>query len=319
MLSLVTGATGFLGSHLTRLLAARGEKVRVLVRASSDRRRLAGIGAAVDYAEGDVTDRAAIDRAMTGVERVFHCAAMYVIGTRNAERMRAVNVAGTENVLGAAIEHGALAVHVSSTAALGPSPPGVVADETRWAGDEPRSAYEATKRAAHERARVLGSKPGARVRIAMPVTIYGPDDPSLVGRAHALLVRGLMPIAALATVRLTLVHVDDCAAGLALVAERGSDRGEYVLGGDVTTFRGWFDAAARAAGRAPPRVWLPDAVVGVAGRAGKLAPPLVREGIAMGLGVDWAYSGEKARRELGWEPRGLEQGLRETMAWYRKR
>src|SRR5579883_3310248 len=179
MLSLVTGATGFLGSHLARTLAARGDAVRVLVRAGSDRRRLAGV--AVEYAEGDVTDRASLDRATAGVDRVFHCAAMYVIGARDAERMRAVNVGGTENVLGAAIDHGALAVHVSSTAALGPSPAGVVCDETRWAGDTPRSAYEATKRAAHESARVLAGRPGARVRIASPVTIYGPDDPSLVG------------------------------------------------------------------------------------------------------------------------------------------
>ena len=317
MLSLVTGATGFLGSHLARALAARGDGVRVLARVTSDRRRLAG--AKVELAEGDVTDRSSIDRAMTGVECVYHCAAMYVIGARDAERMRAVNVGGTENVLGAAIDRGALAVHVSSTAALGPSPAGVVCDETRWAGDEPRSAYEATKRAAHEVARGLASKPGARVRIASPVTIYGPDDPSLVGRAHSLLVRGLMPIAALANVRLTLVHVDDCAEGVALVAERGVDRGEYVLGADVTTFRGWFEAAARAAGRAPPRVYLPDAVLGVAGRAGKLVPPLVREGLAMGLGVDWAYSGDKAKRELGWKTRSLEEGLAETMGWYRKR
>jgi nucleoside-diphosphate-sugar epimerase len=120
---------------------------------------------------------------------------------------------------------------------------------------------------------------------------------------------------------MTMVHVDDCAEGLALVAERGEDGEEYILGESVVTFRGWFDALGRVSQRRAPAVYLPAWLVRgfgpLAARAAPLAgfdPALVREGLAMA--ERWAFSGEKARRELGWRPRSLESGLSETMAWY---
>jgi dihydroflavonol-4-reductase len=316
MLSLVTGATGFLGSRLAHALTARGERVRALVRASSDRRRLTGLD--LEWAEGDVTDRASVQRAVRGVDRVFHCAAVYEMGAGDPERMRAVNVAGTQHVLSAAAEGRAVAVHVSSVVALGPTGEGKVGDESHWAGDAPRSPYEATKREAHLVARQM-ARAGSRVRIALPVTIYGPDDPSLTGETHKWIARGAMRVAALAEVPMTLVHVDDCAEALALLAERGKDGEEYVLADRAVTFREWFTMAASAAGRRPPSAWLPDSLVMGVARVSAVAPPLVREGLAMSLGVRWAFRGDKARRELGWAPRPLEDGLRETMSWYRAR
>lgn len=315
MLSLVTGATGFLGSHLARVLAERGDRVRALVRKTSDRRRLAGIDA-IEWAEGDVTDAPSVERALEGVERVFHCAAVYEIGASDPAKMRAVNVGGTQNVLRVAAERRVPAVHVSSVVALGPTRAGELADESHWTGDTPRSHYEATKREAHRNARSM-ARAGARLRIALPVTIYGPDDPSLTGETHKWIARGAMRVGALADVDMTFVHVDDCAEALVLVAERGKDGQEYIVAERSVTFREWFTLAARAAGRRPPAAWLPDVLVRGFARASAVAPPLVREGLAMSVDARWAFRGDKARRELGWSPRSLEEGLRETMAFYR--
>jgi dihydroflavonol-4-reductase len=102
-LSLVTGATGFLGSHLARVLAARGDTVRALVRPTSDRRRLAGIDA-IEWAEGDVTDALSVERPLAGVARVFHCGAVYEIGASDTAKIHSANVGGAQNVLRAASE-----------------------------------------------------------------------------------------------------------------------------------------------------------------------------------------------------------------------
>ena len=100
------------------------------------------------------------------------------------------------------------------------------------------------------------------------------------------------------------------------MAERGNDGDEYILGGTCLTFREWLTLAATVAGRRPPDVWLPDIVVRGLAAASRLTPPLVREELAMSLFAPWAFRADKARRDLGWTPRSLEEGLRETMAFY---
>jgi dihydroflavonol-4-reductase len=314
--SLVTGATGFLGSRLAHALAARGRRVRILARPTSDTRRIDGLD--VDVARGDVTDATSVGRALEGVDTVYHCAAIYEIGARDPAAMRAVNVGGPQNVLRAAAERRMLAIHVSSVAALGPTRPGESGTESHWAGDAPRSPYEATKREAHTIARSM-AKAGARIRLGVPVTIYGPDDPSLTGQTHRWIARGAMKVGAFADLPMTFVHVDDCAEGLALVAEKGTDGGEYILAERSATFREWFTLASRAAGRSPPLFWLPDGVMRGAAVASSMAPAVVREGLAMSLGMHWAFRGDRARRELGWRPRPFDEGLRDTMAHYRRR
>ncbi|HEV3354621.1 MAG TPA: NAD-dependent epimerase/dehydratase family protein [Acidimicrobiales bacterium] len=316
MTSLVTGATGFLGSRTAAALCERGERVRVLVRTTSNRRRLEGLP--VEYAEGDVTDRASVEKALDGVEVVYHSAALYELGTGDPEYMERVNVGGTENVLSAAHERGILAIHVSSVAALGPTGTQPVV-EGHWRQDMPRSPYEATKKRAHLLARSMAES-GARVRISMPGSIYGPDDPSLLGTAHKFLFRG-MPVAVGASLIMSFVNVDDCADGLVRIAERGHDGEEYILVGETATFRKWFETIADVTGKNPPRFYLPDFVVWDVGDVVRRVVPgrpgrILRDAIAMSAGENWSFSGEKARRELGWEPHSLRQGMVELRDWY---
>jgi dihydroflavonol-4-reductase len=319
---LVTGGTGFLGSRLARALTARGDDVRVLMRPTSDRRRLAGLP--VEEAIGDVTDAASVARAIDGVDVVFHAAAMYEFGPRDPAFMERTNVGGTRNVLDAAAARGLLAVCVSSTAALGPTGTGTQ-DETHRASSPPHSAYEATKRAAHDLALEHAAR-GHRVRIACPGTIYGPDDPSLGGMFHRLYAKGLIRVGFLPDMKMTLVHLDDCADGLIRVADGGKDGETYILAGQIVTFREWFEGLARAASRKPPRVFVGERALARLKPLASLGAPLVglspalaREAIAMSAGTHWAYSSDKARRELGWSPRELDEGLADTLAWYRRK
>ena len=311
---LVTGATGFLGSRIARKLIERGVAVRALVRTSSDRRRIADLP--IEFAEGDVTDRASIERAVDGVDRVFHAAALYEIGASDPARMEAINVGGTRNVLEAASARSIFTVYTSSVVALGPTHDHT-ADESHWAGTAPRSAYEATKRAAHEIARSFAKT----TAIALPVTIYGPDDPSLTGQAHRFFARGLIRVASFADLKMTLVHVDDCADAHIRMAERAQPGEELIIAAQVVTFREWFGALARVSGRRPPR-FVPNWMARAAGPVGAVLAPLagfrsstVREGLAMSQ--NWAFSGERARRTLDWQPRALDDGLSEVMAYYR--
>ena len=320
MTTLVTGATGFLGSELARQLAADGERVRVLVRETSDRRRLEG--ADVEVAIGDVTDRGSVAAALEGVSVVHHAAALYEIGTQQADRMRRVNVDGTRNVLEEAAQRGITAVYVSSVAALGPTGKEPVGEE-HWAPTPAPSVYGETKREAHLVFRELAAA-GAPVRAALPTTIYGPDDDSIFGRLTAFVASGFAVVGTAPPNVASYVHVADCAAGLRAIAAKGGDGEEYLLTVDVHPMRDWFDLACDAAGRRRPLVYLPFAAVRVAAQLARPIAPFVRvprelvdEGMSMAGDTDYAFTGEKAMRELGWRGRTLQEGLVDTMAWYR--
>lgn len=299
MTTLVTGAAGFLGSHIVRNLVARGEAVRSL-----DRRP------GVDLV-ADITDRAAMDRAMLGVSRVIHVAAIYELGTRDVARMERVNVQGTENVLAAARDANVPAVHVSTVAALGPTGVALV-DETHWNDESPRSAYAATKRAAHLVARRSGA------RIAMPATIFGPGDPSMFGRAHRLLRRAPFGIVARPEMRLCFVHVVDCAAGVIAVADRGRDGREYALSAGVLPLGDWLGRFKS------PSIGVPDRVLDLGATLASRIPQRIRdrsamlrlleEAGAMSANVHWSYDGARARNELGWAPRNIETCMAEAAA-----
>jgi dihydroflavonol-4-reductase len=315
---LVTGATGFLGSHVVRKLVARGDDVRVLLRASSDRSRLDGL----EYhaVVGDVTDEASVEQAFDhdgGVDLVFHCAAVVEFGPRDPSAMAGINVGGTKHVLRAAASRDTLVVHVSSLAALGATP----ADEppqgeSYWNPEVPVAIYEQQKREAHLFARELIGG-GARIRLAMPGGIYGVGDQSTMFDLIRTFSLWPMPLGYLPEIRQSTVNVDDCADALIRIADRGADGEEYVVVAESTTIREWLESIARGAGRRPPTVYVPTSVVrALGGPSGTIAgwfgqsPEMVPETIAVAT-HDASYSGDKLRRELDWSPRDLDTGMAE--------
>jgi farnesol dehydrogenase len=313
MRAVVTGATGFLGSRVARQLTEHGYDVRVLVRETSDLSRLNGVD--VERAIGDVTDRSSVLRAVDGADLVFHCAALVELGPRDRSRLEQVNVGGTRNVLEAAVDNDAIAVHVSSVSALGPTGPDEV-DES-WLSPEPATvAYEQTKRDAHLLARSMAAG-GAKVRIGIPGGIYGYGDVSSMAALITAFTSYPTPVGYMPELVQSLVNVDDCATGLRLIAERAEDGDEFILCADAVPFRTWFELIAAGAGRRPPFGFVPTSWVRRTSRP--VAAVLRRTGGNAGMITDTvaiatrhqAFTGEKARRELGWEPRDLRRGMTE--------
>lgn len=313
----LTGATGFLGGALAARLVARGHEVVALARKTSRTFALRALG--IQIAEGDVTDRASLRAPLTGADAVFHLAAWYELGVRELARMRSVNVDGTRNVLETAVEAGVRCiVHTSSVAALGSSG-GALADEGHAHPGGFASLYEQTKHEAHAVARGLAER-GAPVRLALPGTIFGPGDGSLVAslvRAH---LKGLVRARAFSSLPMSLVYVDDCAAGLELVAERGADGREYILVGAVLSVAEWLERMSDLTGLPAPSREVPLGVLRAASAlfplvapALGLAPDTLRDGIAMAEGHAWAFSAERARRELGWRPTDFDLALARTL------
>lgn len=311
MRALVTGATGFLGSRVARRLGEVGTDVRVIVRPTSDLRRLDGLD--VDIVHGDVTDRASVFAATRDVDVVYHCAALVELGPPDTTRLHDVNVNGTRHVLEAAADVGALAVHVSSVSALGPTGVEPV-DETWWSPEEPSVPYERTKRAAHELARSFAAN-GARVRIGIPGGIYGYGDESSMAALITAFASYPTPVGYMPELVQSLVNVDDCAEGLRLIADRGDDGDEFILCADAVPFRRWFELIAFGAGRRAPIAFVPTGAVRWASRP--IAGVMRRVGANPGVVTDTvaiatrhqAFSGDKARSELGWQPRDLRQGM----------
>jgi dihydroflavonol-4-reductase len=312
---LVTGASGFLGSRVVHQLRALGHEATVLLRATSDRSRLAGLEHTV--AIGDVTDAASVERAVEDVDAVIHTAGRADMGGDPADLER-VNVDGARHVFEAAAEAGVPVVHVSSVTALGPTGP-EPEDETFWSEEEPVTAYQRTKREGHALARELRAA-GADIRVGIPGGVYGPGDTSALGRMIRLYMTVPMPIVAFRDAIQSTVQVDDCADGLVRILEQGAPGEEYVLVAETVTMREWIDAMMRAADKPLPFRYVSDASVERVSSYGAwllhaMGGPheVLREYVATAV-RNWAYSGDKARRELGWNPRPLEVGLRQVAA-----
>lgn len=318
--ALVTGATGFVGAALVRRLAADGVAVRVLVRPSSDTAAVEGSTVAV--VRGDLTDPGVAARAVSGADVVYHLAARNDLGAPDAAEMRRANVEITRVVLTAAARAGAVAVHCSSIAALGPTPGAGLAGEAHWSESVVPVEYARSKREAHLVARSLAAG-GARVRIASPGGVYGAGDHSPLVDMMARVVNGV-PLGYVPRNRQSFVHVDDCADALVRVGGSGVDGREYVVVADAVTFREFWTMLAHVAGRRRP-LFVPAWMV----QAGAHAAPLlsaisgldaayVHDAAAM-IRWDSAYSGRRLRDELGWSPRSLADGLGDVVTWLRDR
>jgi dihydroflavonol-4-reductase len=315
--TLVTGASGFLGSHLARALAQRGDDLRVLARRSSDLGPIAGIE--YERATGDVTDRRAVRRAMAGVDRVFHVAGRTSLRARDRDAVFDTNLRGARIVFEEALAAGVKRlVHTSTVGAIGVARPRGAADETTpfrigYLGD----AYVNSKHEAELEAFRLASH-GLPVVIVNPTFVLGPDDPT--GTSMGLVRRFLLGrIPAYVDGGLNIVDVRDVAAGH-LLAERKGEVGErYILGGRNFTLDRLFADLSRISGVAPPPIKLP-AGVAVSGarfaRRLRLPLPISVEEVRS-ASQWWTYRNTKAKRELGFAPRPHEETLEDAVAWQR--
>jgi len=318
--ALVTGATGFIGSHVVAALAAAGHEVRAFDRRAppSDRPLSPpAMLARVEPVVGDVLDGEALLRAMRGCDAVFHLAALYSYARADARAMQAVNVDGTRAVLDAAARAGVgRVVHTSSCATCGP----VAARAATEADAPPRwelaVPYKRTKLEG-ERLALNAARDGLDVVVVNPTTPVGPGDlrPTPTGKMVADVARGRAR-AYLAGAALNVVAVEDVAAGHLLAFERGRSGERYLLGGENLSLREVFAIVAQAVGRRPPRIGVPWALAYGAARAGDAALRLIGREPSL-LVVDevclarlpMTFDDAQARRDLGYTSRPAQQAL----------
>src|SRR3954447_15004262 len=315
--TLVTGATGFVGSHVARALVARGDDVRVTVRPTSTLDALAGLDVRTTIA--DLTDRRAVRRALKDVSRVFH-----VAGSTNLraseEALFEANVVATRVVLeecrGAQV--GRL-VYTSSTAAIGPAPKGGTADErTLWRGGLGIPYADAKHEAEGEALRIAAR--GLPVVVACPAYVLGRGD---LGRSSTELVRRFMlrRIPAYVEGAINVVDVEDVGAGMLLADEAGVPGERYILGNRNYTWDRLFADLARLSGVEAPAMRLPvPPALALSEALGRMPGPTPITPVEIRSAANWwTYRSTKARRELGWSTRPHEETVEATVAWYRDR
>ena len=319
---MLTGATGFLGSAIARALVAQGHQVVALVRAETPRGVLQGVPVA--YVPGDLTDHASVAKAMKGCGAVIHCAADYRIWVPDPARMRAVNVAGTEAVMRAALAEGCQrVVHVSSVATLKPRADGQPATEADPAEvAEAIGPYKQSKTEAERLVERLVERDHLPAVIVNPSTPIGPRDrrPTPTGRVILEAAKGKMP--AYVETGLNLVHVDDVAAGCVAALSRGAIGERHILGGQDVPLGDLLAHIAAGIGKGRP-VRLPRAplypmalVAQLWARVAGGEPMLTVDGLTMAS--HWMYfDSSKAQRVLGYTARPWQQAVAEAIAWFR--
>jgi nucleoside-diphosphate-sugar epimerase len=315
----VTGGTGFIGERLVQRLRDRGDDVVALVRSREKGKKLEAMGATL--VEGDLSSSEAIHTGLEGADSVFHIAAIYKVGIPKSEHeaMYDANVRGTERVLDAAFQAGVGRIVYVSTVNVFGNTRGEIVDETyeRPAG-EYLSYYDETKYLSHQVAKERIAK-GAPIVIVQPGGVYGPGDHSELGNVIDQTRSGKLRALPFAGLGMNLVYVDDVADGILLAHDRGEVGESYVLGGQIATMRDLVETVAGIAGRKPPRRELPSGVIKLAAPAGPVVgklmgfPPNFRELISASDGVTYWAKDDKARRTLGYSPRDLSSGLRQTL------
>jgi nucleoside-diphosphate-sugar epimerase len=316
----VTGGTGFIGGRLVRKLRERGDDVVALVRSPDKALELERLG--VELVKGDLTELDAIRRGVEGADAAFHGAAIYKVGIPKSgrEEMYETNVRGTERVLDAAIQAAVPKIVYLSTVNVFGNTNGEVVDESyERPTDGFLTYYDETKYEAHQVARDRIAK-GAPIVIVQPGGVYGPDDHSELGNMIDQARTGKLFAYMFPETGFNLVHVDDVADGTILAFERGEVGQSYVLGGEIATMRGLVDKTAEIAGRKPPKRDLPVGILKAVAPAGPVIgkimgfPPNFKELISASDGVTYWAKDDRAREQLGYAPRDLDTGLRQTLA-----
>lgn len=320
MKAFLTGGTGFIGGHVARVLRERGDDVVALVRSPEKCGELRGLGC--ELVEGDLSSTEAVRRGVEGCDAVFHVGAVYKVGVPRSEHaaMYDANVRGTERVIDAAVEAGvARIVYVSTVNCFG-NTRGRVVDESYERPDRDfLSCYDETKFRAHEVALDRIGK-GAPIVIVQPGAVYGPNDHSEIGNMMEQASSGKLKLKMFPETGFMLAHVEDIARGIVLAHDKGRVGESYVLSGEQSTMGKLVDTAANLSGRKPPRATMPAALLKLTAPLGPVVgpamgfPPNLRELIKVSDGVTYWASDAKARRELGFEPRDLQTGLRQTLS-----
>ncbi|WP_370643286.1 hopanoid-associated sugar epimerase [Roseomonas cutis] len=322
-LVLVTGGSGFLGSAVLRALRGRGLRVRALVRPTSPRANLEGLGC--EIVEGDLTDAASLPAALRGARHLFHVAADYRLWAPDPAAILLANVEGTRNLMRAALAAGVeRVVHTSSVATLRVAGAAGPVDETAPAApDQAIGAYKRSKTLAERLVEEMVAREGLPAVIVNPSTPVGPRDirPTPTGRIILDAARGRIP--AFVETGLNIAHVDDIAAGHLLAHERGRAGERYILGGENLPLRLLLAEIAQLTGRPAPRLRLPrrplfplaygaEAVARVTGKE----PLLTVDGLRM-AGHRMFFTSAKAERELGYRARPAREGVADALAWFR--
>jgi dihydroflavonol-4-reductase len=313
----VTGGTGFIGKQLVRKLRERGDEVVALVRTPSK-----ASGLDVETVEGDLSNEDAIKRGVEGCDAVFHVGATYKVGIPNSEHeaMYDANVRGTERVIDAAVEAGVARIVYVSTGNVYGNTRGQVVDEGYVRPQPPDflSYYDETKYKAHQVAldRIAA---GAPVVIVQPGGVYGPDDPSELGNMIDQARTGKLKLRLFPEAGFNFIYVDDVADGILLAHDRGRIGEAYNIAGEKATMGDLVDKTSELSGRRPPKLPMPAAMMKLAIPIGPVVgklmgfPPNLGELIKTSDGVTFWMTDQKARDELGFAPRDLDTGLRQTL------
>jgi len=320
MTTLVTGAAGFLGSHVARQLVARGDNVRVLMRPSSTNRAIADLS--LEYVTGDLRDPASLDRAMKDVKRVFHVAADYRLWARRKQDIYDSNVGGTKNLLDAAKRAGVdQLIYTSTVATIAVDRPQHPNEFTDAKLEEMVGHYKRSKWLAEKEA-LSAAKNGLPVIVAMPTTPVGPWDwkPTPTGKIILDFLNGKMP--GYVETGLNFVGVEECAAGHLLIAEKGKVGERYLLGSENLTLKQMLETLSRITGLPAPRLKIPHGLaLGVAyastvfSRLLGREPGIPVEGVKIArhmMFVDCA----RAQRELGFKAGPVAAALERAVRWY---
>ena len=323
MRAFVTGGTGFVGGAVVRRLLAEGCEVRTLVRPGTDARQLAGLP--VERILGELADVDALKRGAAGCDQVFHVAALYSFWGHPWREFYRSNVEGTRNVLRTAWEADASRiVYTSSIATLGQPDDGSPAnEETPSALAGMIGHYKRSKFLAEEAARDLARR-GAPVVIVNPAAPVGVGDhkPTPTGRMIVDFLNGRMP--AYVDTCLTLVDVDDVAAGHLLAAEKGRVGERYILGGEILSLKGMLDILSEVSGLPPVRWRIPHALALAWGYLDVSLAAIDRRRVPVATPTSArlsrrreSFSSAKAVKELGFPQTPAREALRKAVEWYR--
>ncbi len=316
----MTGATGFIGGSTAKHLVDQGHELTCLVRDRQKASDLAELGCTL--VDGDLSDRDRLVGQMKGSDAVLHNAALYEVGipASRREALHEANVTGTANVLNACLTAAIPRVlYVSTCAVFGNTRREVATEDFKRPDLDFTSYYEETKYEAHQIALDLIRNQGLPCVIAQPAGVYGPGDHSAIASTIEQFTDGKLPMLPFPDFGTGLAHVDDIAAGLALVLDKGEIGECYILTASNVTMREIIETTGKITGRKAPSRAMPTGLLKMLKPIGPLVgklmnqPPNLGELISSADGVTFWADATKAKETFGWRPRDLETGLRDTL------